>query len=127
MKTGDDKFLPKRDQGPVRRFIRDFVDVRMSYVELLIPVLLLGLILGWTGNTQAAGWANAMLLGTLLLVIIDLLILRFRLRRQLTQRFPDAPLKGTTYYAITRAMQMKFMRMPKAQRKLGDKLPESYR
>ena len=54
-------------------------------------------------------------------------MLRFRLRRQLAPRFPDAPLKGTTYYAVTRAMQMKFMRLPKPQVKIGQELPEHYR
>lgn len=127
MRTGDDQYLPARDKGPVRRFIRDFIDVRLSYVEFLIPILLLGLVLGWTGNVTAAGWANALLMGTLLLVIIDLVIMRFRLRREIQRRFPEASLKGTTYYAVTRSLQMKFMRMPKAQVKFGQKLPATYR
>ncbi|WP_223394526.1 DUF3043 domain-containing protein [Nocardioides rotundus] len=126
MRTGDDKNLPARDKGPVRRFIRDFVDVRLSYVELLLPLLVIYLVLGWTGSTAAAGWANAVLLALLLLVAIDLVIMRFRLRRELTRRFPDAPLKGTTSYAVTRSLQMKFMRLPKAQVKMGQKLPERY-
>ena len=54
-----------------------------------------------------------MLFGTILLVIVDMLMLRLRLRRQLAARFPDEPVKGTTYYAITRALQMRFMRLPK--------------
>ncbi len=54
-------------------------------------------------------------------------MLRFRLRRQLAARFPDEPVKGTTYYAVTRAMQMKFMRLPKPKVKIGQELPEHYR
>ncbi len=54
-------------------------------------------------------------------------MLRFRLRRELTRRFPDEPVKGTTYYAVMRALQMKFMRMPKAQVKIGQTAPEHYR
>ena len=50
-----------------------------------------------------------------LLIILDMVTLRFRLRRELARRFPDESTKGTTYYAITRAMQMKFMRMPKSK------------
>ena len=45
----------------------------------------------------------------------------------LAQRFPGESTKGTTWYAISRAMQMKFMRMPKAQVKIGQQLPEHYR
>jgi hypothetical protein len=54
-------------------------------------------------------------------------VLRIRLRKQLRERFPDEPTKGTTFYALTRAMQMKFMRLPKSQVKIGQALPEHYR
>ena len=49
------------------------------------------------------------------------------MRREITRRFPDAPLKGTTYYAVMRSLQMKFMRLPKAQVRIGQQLPEHYR
>jgi hypothetical protein len=127
MKTGDERFLPPRDKGPVRRFIRDFVDSRFSFVELMVPLLIVTMILGYSGNAYLAGVGNTILLGTLLLVVVDIVVMRFRLRRELTRRFPAEPLKGTTYYAVMRALQMKFMRMPKAQVKIGQKLPEHYR
>ena len=127
MKTGDERFLPPRDKGPVRRFIRDFVDSRFSFVELMVPLLIVTMILGYSGNAYLAGVGNTILLGTLLLVVVDIVVMRFRLRRELTRRFPAEPLKGTTYYAVMRALQMKFMRLPKAQVKIGQKLPEHYR
>jgi hypothetical protein len=127
MKTGDERYLPARDKGPVRRFIRDFVDSRFSFVELMVPLLIVTMILGYSGNAYLAGVGNTILLGTLLLVVVDIVVMRFRLRRELTRRFPAEPLKGTTYYAVMRALQMKFMRMPKAQVKIGQKLPEHYR
>ena len=110
MKTGDERYLPPRDKGPVRRFIRDFVDSRFSFIELMVPLLIVTMILGYSGNAYLAGVGNTILLGTLLLVVVDMTMLRFRLRRELTRRFPDEPLKGTTYYAVMRALQMKFMR-----------------
>jgi len=85
------------------------------------------MILGYSGNERLAGFGNALLFGSILLVIVDMLMLRFRLRRQLGARFPDESTKGTTYYAITRAMQMKFMRLPKPKVKIGQELPEHYR
>jgi len=127
MKTGDERYYMARDKGPVRRFVRDFVDVRFSFVELMIPVMLVVLVLGYSGNGSLMQTGNTLLLGMLLLVIVDLVLMRFRMRRQLARRFPDEPTKGTTYYAITRAMQMKFMRMPKSQVRIGQSLPEHYR
>ena len=127
MKSGDERSFLARDKGPVRSFIRDFVDSRFSFVELMIPLLLLTLALGYSGNPTLASMGNTILLGTMLLVLVDLFIMRLRMRRELARRFPDESTKGTTYYAVMRSLQMKFMRMPKAKVKIGQKLPERYR
>jgi len=127
MRAGEEKYLLPRDKGPVRRFIRDFVDSRFSFIELIIPLLVVTMVLGYSGNDTLAGIGNAVLFGSILLVLLDMFMLRFRLRRQLAARFPDEPVKGTTYYAVTRAMQMKFMRLPKPKLKIGQELPEHYR
>ena len=127
MKEGDERYYPARDRGPVRRFIRDFVDSRFSLIELVIPLLLVTMILGYSGNPTLKQWGNTMLLATVVLVLADMFFLRLRLRRELARRFPDEPTKGLTYYAVTRALQMKFMRLPKAKVKIGQQLPDSYR
>ena len=127
MKDGDERYLMARDKGPVRRFIRDFVDSRFSFVELMVPLLIVTLLLGYSGSPYLVGIGNTVLLGTVLLVALDIFLMRFRLRRELARRFPDEPTKGTTYYAIMRALQMKFMRLPKAKVKIGQTLPEHYR
>jgi len=127
MKSGDERYFLARDKGPVRSFIRDFVDSRFSFVEMMIPLLLVTLALGYSGNPNLASIGNTILLGTMLLVAVDLFIMRLRLRRELARRFPDESTKGTTYYAVMRSLQMKFMRMPKAKVKIGQKLPEHYR
>jgi len=126
MKSGEERYLLPRDKGPVRRFIRDFVDSRLSFVELLIPLLIVTMVLGYSGNDTMRSLGNTVLLGTVLLVVVDMVRLRMRLRRLLAERFPDEPTKGLTYYAITRALQMKFMRLPKARIKIGQPLPDDY-
>ncbi|MBV6725791.1 DUF3043 domain-containing protein [Nocardioides daeguensis] len=126
MKSGDERYFLPRDKGRVRRFIRDYVDRRFSIVELVIPLMIIGLMLGYTGSSALVQASSMVLLATVLFVVTDMLVLRFRLRRELKQRFPDEPLKGTTYYALTRSMQMKFMRLPKARVKIGQPLPEDY-
>lgn len=127
MRNGEEKYLLPRDKGPVKRFVRDFVDSRFSFIELIIPLLVATMVLGYSGNESLASFGNALLFGSVLLVVLDMLMLRFRLRKQLAARFPDESAKGTTYYAITRAMQMKFMRLPKPKVKIGQELPEHYR
>ena len=127
MKAGDERYYLPRDKGPVRRFVRDFVDSRFSFIELMVPLLVVTMVLGYSGSTRLAAIGNMMLMGTILLVVGDMLFLRFRLRRELARRFPDEPTQGPTYYAITRALQMRFMRLPKSKVKIGQQLPEHYR
>jgi hypothetical protein len=124
IKSGDERYLRPRDQGPVRRFVRDFVDTRLSMAELALPGFVISFILSASGATVAgSGMLNALLL----VIVVDCLLLRFRLRRELKRRFPDEEVKGTTFYAIVRAMQVRFLRLPKPQVKLGQALPETYR
>jgi hypothetical protein len=127
MKSGDERYYPARDRGPERRFIRDYVDSRFSLIELVIPLLLVTMVLGYSGNDMLRNIGNTVLLATVLLVLLDMVVLRFRVRREISRRFPDSPTKGLTYYAITRALQMKFMRLPKSRVKIGQTLPEDYR
>jgi len=127
MKSGDERYLPARDRGPVRRFIRDFVDSRFSFIELMVPLLVVSMVMGYSGNRTLQNLSNTILLSTILVIVFDIVLLRFRLRRVLAERFPEQPLKGTTLYAAMRSLQMKFMRLPKPQVKIGEKLPETYR
>jgi hypothetical protein len=126
MKTGDERYLPGRDRGPVRRFIRDYVDHRFSFTELMVPLLLVSMVLSYAGQIALG---NTILFTTIMVILVDVVMLRFRLRRELENRFPDEPTatKGATLYAVMRSLQMKFLRLPKAQVKIGDKLPETYR
>ena len=50
----------------------------------------------------------------------------FRLKRELRRRFPDQSTKGAVGYAVLRSLQLRWIRLPKAQVKLGAKLPERY-
>ena len=127
MKTGDDRFLPARDRGPVRRFVRDYVDSRFSFIELMVPLLVLSMILGYSGSTTMIQLGNTVLFTTILVIIVDIVMLRLRIRREMARRFPDESTKGLTMYAALRSLQMKFLRLPKPQVKIGEKLPETYR
>ena len=127
MKTGDERYLPSRDRGPVRRFIRDFVDSRFSFIELMVPLLIVSMVLSYTGRSGLIQLGNTVLFTTILVIIVDIIMLRFRLRRELAARFPGESTKGALMYAAMRSLQMKFLRLPKAQVKIGEKLPETYR
>jgi uncharacterized protein (DUF58 family) len=93
----------------------------------MVPILIISMVLGYSGNLTMMRAGNTLLFATLMLIIVDAVFLRFRLRRELGRRFPDESRKGATLYAVMRSMQMRFMRLPKAQVRIGQQLPEHYR
>ncbi len=119
MKAGDETHYPPRDQGPVRAFVRDFVDSRRTFAEFFLPTMLAILLLTLIPNADIARWATVAWLGAMLLVFTELLWLGLRLRKQVPARFgPDAG-RGNTFYGIVRATQIRRMRLPVPRVKPG--------
>lgn len=131
MKTGDEKYLPARERGPVRGFARDFVDRRRNIGELLIPFLFLILVFmfiaGATGHSEWTNYATTLVYPIVILgVVTDVIVLSRTLRKQLKARFQPEETKGTVAYAILRSMQLRRMRLPKPQIKHGAPMKARY-
>lgn len=125
MKRGDDRYLPRRDKGPVRRFVRDWIDSRLCMAELLLPLLILIMVTQSFSTRISSGLWSVMLL----LVSFDTLLVVYRLRRELRRRFDgrdSRSTKGAVGYAVLRSIQLRWLRLPKAQVKLGTKLSDTY-
>ncbi len=123
MKAGDERYLMPRDQGPVRRFVRDFVDSRLSMAEFAMPMLIVSLVTTMIGF---AAVGTGILNATVLVVILDSVLLRWRMRGQVKQRFGKEHLKGVTFYGFMRALQIRPLRIPKPQVRLGQPLTRHY-
>jgi hypothetical protein len=119
MRSGDERYLPKRDQGPVKRFIRDYVDARVSIAEFLMPLLVVIMVMQYSGNKQLFVISSKLWVVTLIVVALDTAWLLFRIKRSLRATFPDADLKGSTFYTILRVLQLRWLRAPKARVKVG--------
>lgn len=120
MAAGDEKFLPVRDKGPQRRWIRDYVDARFSVGEVLIPVMFLVIVLTFINDerVQLIGIFGLWLF--FLVAVIDGFILGLIVNRRLAVRFgADKLQRGNRWYAAMRAMQLRIMRLPKPQVKRG--------
>jgi hypothetical protein len=122
MRSGDERYLPARDQGPVKRFVRDFVDSRICMAEFLLPLLVVIMV----SQSVNPALSNGLWSATILLVVLDTSLLVFRVKREVRRRFPDESHKGVTSYAILRSMQLRWLRMPKRKVKLGQRLPDRY-
>lgn len=114
MLTGDDRYLPPRDKGPRRRFIRDSVDARWNLGEFMLPVMLLVLLLSFIKTPWALLAVFILVYGLIALAVIDSVLMWFRVKKKVQARFGDAE-RGDAWYAIMRAFQMRRTRMPKPQ------------
>jgi hypothetical protein len=120
MMSGDDRYLTPRDRGPVRAFVRDFVDSRRNLTAWFIPATFLVFILGASPVPAMQAAANAVLVTVIVVVIMDSMRLSRTVVSEVQKRFPNEPTKGLKMYAVMRAMQFRRMRMPKARVKVGD-------
>lgn len=117
MRTGDERYLPARDQGPVKRFVRDWIDRRLTFVEFVLPSLVIVMMLTFNKSTFALG--NLLEILLVLIVAVEVVYLSLRLRSALRTQFPGEDTRGTTSYLLMRAMQLRQLRMPKTQVKIG--------
>ncbi|MEV7396046.1 DUF3043 domain-containing protein [Aeromicrobium sp. NPDC092404] len=122
LKTGDEKYLPARERGPVRKFCRDYVDRRWNFGEFLLPLLVVILIAVYVAPVLTSLlWAV-----TLAAFAIDELFLIRGLKRELKKRFAPEDVRGTTSYTFFRSTQLRRLRLPKPQVKRGDPLANRY-
>ncbi|WP_309051416.1 DUF3043 domain-containing protein [Streptomyces sp.] len=121
--SGDERYLPVRDKGPVRRFVRDFVDSRFAIAEFFLPMAVVILVLSLFGNTNRSLQNISLLLwlGVIILIVIDSIGISIRLRKQLNERFPNEPKRGAVAYGLMRTLQMRRLRLPKPQVKRGER------
>ncbi len=114
MANGEEKYLPARDKGPQRRYVRDYVDARFSLGEVLLPLVALVFV-----SYFFPAIADYLLLSVwvvFIAVAVDCVILGFLLRRKLGEKFgKDRVERGIRWYAAMRAIQLRPIRLPKPQ------------
>jgi hypothetical protein len=119
--SGDERYLPVRDKGPVRRFARDFVDSRFSIAEFFLPLAVVILVLSMIRVPALQNIALLLWLFVIVLIVVDSIGIAIRLKKQLNARFPDQPKRGAVAYALMRTLQMRRLRLPKPQVKRGER------
>ncbi len=120
--TGDPRHLPPRDQGPVRAFIREYLDSRRSISEFfLYAALLLMIAMIVTLQYPTAAVIVIVAMYTLFgVIIIENIVMTRRLKREIIAKFGEnAMIRGTLMYAISRNTQIRRLRLPKPQVKVG--------
>lgn len=125
MMTGEDAYLLPRDKGPVRRFVRDVVDVRRNVLGLFMPAAL-GLIFVMLAvpSVTVQRFLSPAMLVLVLIMGIDGFVVGRKVNRLVDQKFPDNVESGWKlgFYAASRASQLRRMRAPRPQVNRGDRV-----
>ncbi|MET9147093.1 MULTISPECIES: DUF3043 domain-containing protein [unclassified Streptomyces] len=119
--SGDERYLPARDKGPVRKFARDFIDSRFNIAEFFLPMAVVILVLSMVRVGYLQNLALLLWLVVIVLIVLDSVLSVFRLKKRLAERFPDQSRKGAVAYALMRSLQMRRLRLPKPQVKRGER------
>lgn len=116
MANGEERYLPPRDRGPQRRFVRDYVDAGWHPSEFIMPAMLLVILLSLVPNPTVALYSFAILWIYVIVCILWLIVYGKLVKKKVAAKFGESRMeKGLGWYAAMRAFQMRFMRMPKPQ------------
>jgi Protein of unknown function (DUF3043) len=123
MMAGDEAYLLPRDQGPVRRYVRDVVDSRRNLLGLFMPSTL-ALLFIMFGVPQLQLYVSPAMLVLMAIMSIDGLILGRKVNKLVDAKFPSNTESRWKLglYAASRASQMRRMRTPRPQVQHGSRV-----
>ena len=120
--AGDERYLPARDKGVQRRFVRDFVDARYTVGEFMIPLMFSVIIATFLPQYNATDGSQIPIQTTVIIAmygfflvgILDAVVFGRKLLKVMAAKFGASNLeKGHRWYAATRAFQFRALRVPK--------------
>lgn len=124
--AGDERYLQKRDQGEVRRYVRDWVDARRFANNYAFPfaMVLLAVMFFSTFIPRLASVLSIVAMVFILVILIEMFIIGRRANAAVRKRFPNTTDTGfgLGMYASSRASQPRSWRSPKPQVAIGDKV-----
>ena len=113
MAAGVDKYLPLRERGLQKRYVRDYVDARFNVGELMIPIMFLVILLTTIPSVDV--YAILALWAFFIFAVIDCVVLGFVLTKKIEAKFGADKAERVRWYAAMRALQLRPMRLPKPQ------------
>lgn len=122
MLAGDEKYLLPRDRGPVKTYVRDLVDSRRHLAGAFMPIALLVIVVILVPSPVVQQYVSLVSMVMLVAIIVEGVLLGRTVTRQVRERFPNASETGSSlaFYAMTRATQLRRLRVPKPRVGLGD-------
>jgi hypothetical protein len=119
---GENWALNPKDRGAARQLARDFIDSKRRVSEYYMYVLVILLIGVFAGGKTYQGFISPLILVLAVILLVETQLIKGGLRRLLTERMPNEPMKGLPLYAIMRALQIRKLRVPAPRVRPGDQI-----
>ncbi len=125
MMAGDEKYLLPRDRGPVKAYVRDLVDSRRNISGMFMPLALLVIVVLLVPSPVVQQYVSLVSMAMLVTMIVEGILLGRIVNRRVRERFPDVSGTGAGlgFYAMTRATQLRRLRVPKPRVGYNDPIP----
>ena len=124
MMQGDDRYLPIRDKGPVKAYVRDLVDSKRHVSTMFIPLAVAVMVFMFVtvNMPQLAGIPMLLLLAMVIIMGVEGVLTGRRINNRVRERWPDTTETGFRlgWYAFMRTTQLRRMRIPRPRVKPGD-------
>jgi hypothetical protein len=121
MKRGESWALNPRDRGPARALARDYIDSKRRVSEYYMYILVVLLAAIFVRSKSAQEFISPLVLVLVVVILIDAQIIRYNLRKLVSQRLPGESIRGLTIYAVMRALQIRRFRIPAPRVRPGEK------
>jgi hypothetical protein len=119
MQTGDERYLPVRDRGPQRRFIRDSVDSRYNMGDYFLIFLIAVFVLSLFMPPEIQQYSMVFMWAVIILWILDTFFKWRGTKKRIIERF-GAVEPGSAWYMTNRMMMIRRLRLPKPQVSRGE-------
>lgn len=113
---GEEGSLLKRDQGPVRRLVRDVVDGRRTLAWILLPVAILVLLTSFSPSATVKVVSFEIWLAALAAASIEMVFTGIAVSKAIREAFPEEKKRrGHVWYGVLRTLTMRRLRVPRPQ------------
>ncbi|MDO5720122.1 MAG: DUF3043 domain-containing protein [Actinomycetaceae bacterium] len=132
METGDERYLPLRDRGRIRRFTRDYIDARWSLAEFVLPAMFI-LILAMLGMVLLVQYTSPQMAqfivsfiswgtyGLLFLSVGEAVWVNHRIKKLALEKYPQEEWpRRSGFYVFSRMVMARRWRQPKPQVARGE-------
>jgi hypothetical protein len=115
MLSGDERYLLARDRGPQRKIAREILDFRYTFIEGLLPMMMVFLVFSAIDNRSTQEIITVVMLIALGISAVEVTILNAMLKKRIREKLGagEKIQRGNWFYMFTRGMQPRPLRIPK--------------